>query len=196
MGGDKALLKWRGGTFLSVLIERSRPWFNSVFILGGRRTYQITGVSCYRDQVPDAGPLGGLLTAVMHEGRQDLAILPVDMPLVGREVLARLAMEELSRGSDALLFYDRHDTHPLCGIYRTRLQKPLDQYLQAGSRSVFGFVKKLSVTYTATGGHQLCNINTPQQYRELLASGPAGNAAGTDEYTDTRACRDKYTGNS
>jgi molybdenum cofactor guanylyltransferase len=88
MGQDKALLEWRGASLLS----HARALLRSAGVVEihvGGRPEEIDGLP---DSQPHAGPARAILDAArLLRGRYDrLLIIPVDMPLLGRDQLAPL----------------------------------------------------------------------------------------------------------
>tara|TARA_R110002072_G_scaffold92350_1_gene205633 strand:+ start:2511 stop:3077 length:567 start_codon:yes stop_codon:yes gene_type:complete len=88
MGRDKALLEWQGETLLS----RARALLRSAGVdrvyVGGR-TDQPDGLP---DNQPHAGPARAILDAasLLHGRCDHMLVIPVDMPLLGPELLTPL----------------------------------------------------------------------------------------------------------
>lgn len=87
MGRDKALLEWRGKTFMDHAIARFHDAGIASVVVSGVRP----GHAGIADVRLDTGPLAGLLAvAEAHPGAW-LVVVPVDMPLLPATWLSRLA---------------------------------------------------------------------------------------------------------
>ncbi|MDT8397741.1 MAG: molybdenum cofactor guanylyltransferase [Pseudomonadales bacterium] len=99
MGQNKALLKWRGQTLLDRALALLQGTGSDRIFLSG----QFDGYDCIADLVPNAGPLGGIystLALIRTEYVLDgslLLVVPVDMPLLSSNALARLLVNMQGR---------------------------------------------------------------------------------------------------
>lgn len=76
-------------------------------------------VAVLRDDVPDQGPLGGLVPALRAAGDAPCFVTSCDAPLLRPEV-PRLLFERLG-GADVAVAEAEGYTHPLCAVYRPRV---------------------------------------------------------------------------
>lgn len=166
MGRDKTQLKFRGKTFLELIAEKAEPLFENVILLGADRQSSATLM-----QIPDAfeevGPLGGILAALQHTKSETIAIVPADLPLISRETL-RLLKEAYPFDKKALVAKSTGRIQPLVGVYQTSLTPLLYDYLDSGKRSVMGFLDQFSFETFDVKNEEIHNINTPEQYNQLL----------------------------
>src|SRR5215469_13627088 len=86
-GSDKALVQVDGKPMLVRLCAMLRGVTSSVAIIGSGEKYGSFGVECVADQWPGEGPLGGIITALMHahtRNQRDAWCLVVgcDMPFL------------------------------------------------------------------------------------------------------------------
>jgi len=163
MGEDKALMEIDG---LSML-ERTTRILRSVgaerVIVSGTRPGGIP------DRWPQAGPVGGMASAVDEIPDADLLVVPVDMPRLDQAVLAPLLSERSQRAT-------RWAGHPL----------PMRLSLDAGTRDALaalmtltGRDRSVSALQTRIGTTTLplegldplllANCNTPDEWREANA---------------------------
>jgi len=99
MGRDKALLPWRGGTFLSAAIRALRPVTDLVLVVGGTNAGDIeTIVNAHAaflivNDDPSQGQFSSLqvgLQEVLNRGRDGAIITLVDRPAADVSTIALL----------------------------------------------------------------------------------------------------------
>lgn len=166
MGRDKSGLDFEGSTLLNRIIDRASLHFSSVTLLSNDK-YAHSSHRQIPDAFADAGPLGGLLAALLDSSEETIAIVPVDLPLISDKTLVRISTEPDTH-PDALVAGSSERIQPLLGIYRTRTAPLLDNYLKAGKRSVMGFLDLINHQTFEVGEHEITNINTPGQYQSML----------------------------
>lgn len=168
MGRDKALLMVEDEPLLNRQIRCASPYFSETILLNGPNRYDVN-LRSVPDAINDAGPLSGLLAALKDAGSSydQIAVIPVDLPSLSDETLARLATVSLSGGPDALLLTDGRSPQPLAGIYRTSVINPLQHFLDSGQRMVMKFLEQLQADHLTVPPEELTNINYPEDYRSL-----------------------------
>lgn len=188
LGRDKAFLDW-GGVPLYVAqlrklasLSPARLWLST----RGEQNFPevLGGVHRIRDERPDLGPLGGLLSALSASEADRLLVLAVDLPQMEPGYLAAL----LGRETGSVPRGDR-GWEPLAAVYpraamlalvreavaaeRLRLQDLLDL---AAAR---GLVE--AVPIAATEARLFANLNTPADL-EALERGSRDEAVLLDRY--------------
>lgn len=168
MGQDKALLEVNGQTLLDHWIERASPLFDEVVLLSGSARYS-TSNRQLRDELKDAGPLSGLLTAMKDEkGQSDyFAIVAVDIPNLKDSTLEVLS-KAIPDKSRAKIASCGDDKQPLTGIYHRKLADELTAYLNSDRRSVMGFIRETDPEYFDVSEEELLNINKPDAWHSFL----------------------------
>jgi molybdopterin-guanine dinucleotide biosynthesis protein A len=192
MGTDKALLRaWPGGPAMiemvaARLLEAGLP--PALLVTNTPERYAFLGLRMVPDDLPGAGPLGGILTALVHSPLPRVLVVACDMPLLNPDLLRYMA----SLPDDADAIVPRHagleDTaalrpEPLHAIYSRRCIEPIRRRLERrggkiplGSGSVVSLLGELNVKYVeedelrAHDPYLLSfrNINTPQEWAEYL----------------------------
>jgi molybdopterin-guanine dinucleotide biosynthesis protein A len=133
-----------------------------------------TGVPQLVDKYPDAGPLGGLATALAQTSCQRVLLLACDLPFLSSGFLRWLL--DRSPHSTAVVPEDTDASHlhPLCAVYDRGCQTALDQCLDSGRFRVHDFLARLDNKHIVpaskwqafdTGG-LLANINTEADLAE------------------------------
>jgi molybdopterin-guanine dinucleotide biosynthesis protein A len=90
MGRDKALLEVDGVTMLERMIELLRPHCREVLVIGDPARYAPTHARVVPDDLPDRGPLGGVVTALARARYVRLLVVACDMPGLSDRLLVRL----------------------------------------------------------------------------------------------------------
>jgi len=166
-GSPKADLEIEGRTFLERIVEMLLDGFDAVYVCGGDT--EVLGSTLIHDATPHAGPLGGIVSALDRAGDRPVFITAVDMPLLTMDTVKRLTSPTPVRGHARIARVDRRP-QPLCGTYGNELASLADSHLRYGDRSVMGFVAAIPhlELVDITDG-SLRNINTPEDYEQLLA---------------------------
>lgn len=92
MGRDKALLELHGRPLLARQIALARSLVPVEVLVSGRAGTDYSGFGCpvLHDRVPDAGPLGGIATALETARAPLVLVLAVDLPHLTAAVLKRV----------------------------------------------------------------------------------------------------------
>jgi molybdenum cofactor cytidylyltransferase len=178
MGTPKALLPYRGSTFLEHLIEVTRhPRVGVLRIVLGagaeviRDTLRLEEASVVINDEWEKGQLSSIQAAVRSlsaAGTEGMILCPVDHPLVSASLVARLIEEFDSSGKLVVLpTYQGRRGHPL--IFRASLY---DELLQAsptvGARqAVWAHQEEVLEVATEEEGIIL-NLNDPETLRKAL----------------------------
>lgn len=135
------------------------------------------------DLVPNAGPLGGLYTALTHHATHNAAaytlILACDMPFVSIDLLRHLVMR--AHGWDAAAPRTADGYHPLCAVYARSIAPLVRQRLAEGQLAMTGLLRALRVAEIGPDevarfdpdAIMLSNVNTPHDYRQACTRGHA-----------------------
>lgn len=168
MGKDKAMLEINGQSLLEYWIYRVSPIFDEVVLLSGSTRYDISARQL-PDELKDAGPLSGFLTAMKDEKDRNAyyAIVAVDIPNLKDSTLALLATATPEKSQLRIASCGK-ELQPLTGIYHRNLVKNLTRYLDSGRRSVSGFIWELDPEYFKVEEEELLNLNKPDAWNRFL----------------------------
>lgn len=172
-GEPKALVKWKGIPFLSYAVEALRPVTDNIVVISHlAELHEFPDIRVTED-IPTYqgnGPLAGILTGMETLEADWYIVLPCDTPLITNEIVERLV--QYAKG-EAVIPMVAGREQPLVAVYHRSVQEKLRQQLQEGKRSMHEFLALCSVTYVTE--HDLaihpsvfCNINTKQEYSQLL----------------------------
>lgn len=151
MGGrDKGLAPWRGKPLVEHVVERFAPQVGGLLISCNRnlQAYAAFADQVVEDQAPGhRGPLAGIQAAIPFCATEYLAVVPCDMPVLPRQLVARLLAGLNSGGHaprDAAFAVVGDTRHHLCLLLRRSSLETLDAYLNTGQRSVHGWLGELA----------------------------------------------------
>lgn len=105
------------GSLVSRVVALAEPLVDHAVLVGEHEAYRALPWTTLKDAVPDAGPLGGLVSLLEHAKGRDVIALACDMPYVDRALLGRLVHE----ASEAAILCPRRGGRwePLVARYRS-----------------------------------------------------------------------------
>ena len=166
-GGVAKGLETIGGVrIVDRVVAALREVTSSVMLVGASPAIAATLPSLHRvaDDVPGAGPLGGIIAALRGAGG-DALVVAWDMPFVDARHLRPL----LAAGGDAEVVAWEGDgrVEPLCALYRASAARELAAAFAAGERSPREALRRLRVHLVgraaSDGPSPFTNVNTPEQ---------------------------------
>lgn len=168
-GADKGALMVGGRTILARQLALLADVTSRVAIVtNAAARYQDLGVPVLVDDIADAGPLGGLATALAWSDAPYCLIVACDMPFLSAGFLRHLVAR--AQGSDAAVPRTSHGLQPLCAVYATALLPRVRARIAEGRRDVTGLVREVRAVELGpeelapfdAGRVLLSNVNTPQ----------------------------------
>ncbi|MDQ3225168.1 MAG: molybdenum cofactor guanylyltransferase [Chloroflexota bacterium] len=155
MGSDKALMSLVAGgpALLSLVLARLETVSNDVFIVANDYDrYDQFGYRVVADVHADAGPLGGIHSAVSKARQQHTLVVACDMPFLNRGLLQRMAEEprdydvlvpeipgESRQGRGEMVYQTLH------AIYGRTCQSVIEERIASGARQVMGLFEDVQV---------------------------------------------------
>lgn len=178
MGQDKALLSWRGETFLTAAIESLRPWTDLVIVVAGENAPALmprvdaTGAFLVVNPCPERGQFSSLqvgLQEVLSRGRDAAFITPVDRPPAKPETLACLHRTFLESTAWAVVpeCEGRHG-HPIA-IGREMIEKFLKAPATSVARDIEHENQDHIVYVKVDDPAVIANVDTPEEYQRLIS---------------------------
>lgn len=178
MGLDKAFLIYQGQTLLERSILTLQAAGLPVTIVTSRSTlnrsrFTELGPPVLLDEIAEAGPLGGIYTALSAATGKDNYILACDMPLMEAVFFSRLG--RFSQDFDLVVPADSEGRlHPLCGYYSTLCCAPLRRLLDQNKRRVDALLEAPHIRSLIVQAPQLgipdsffLNVNTLEDLQAL-----------------------------
>lgn len=168
MGSEKALLSYRGKTLLERAVHTLRQLRAPVRLVVNRnQKLSLPGCAVLVDEVDDAGPMGGLLTALRFSSSEINYLLACDLPLVPAQLFRIL--EKLAPRWDAVVPVDHSGRpHPLCAVYRPTCLPEVERCISTGDLRMDGLAASpsLRTRIVTPAEHRLAdnrflNVNRP-----------------------------------
>lgn len=161
-----------GKTFLKYIADKLTTLFDKVIILSDKiGELSFVGLPVYPDLIKNAGPLGGIYTALTKIDTKYAFVISCDMPLFPIEAANELINQACEY--EITIAADGGNTHPLFAIYPKSIASDLESYILKSGRKVLGFLsqsklrlKKVDLTKFQD---KLININSVSDYKKLLS---------------------------
>lgn len=178
-GADKALAELQGKSMLMRTVDLVATVCERVAIVAASKRLEGISVETILDRWPGEGPLGGILTALLH-AKGDFGantwslIVSCDMPFLTAEWLRFLAKRALVPDAEAVVPKSAHGWEPLCACWRASAAELILQEFEAGTRKVTDALNVLHVEVLDekdwkrfdTNGRLFWNMNTLADYEE------------------------------
>ena len=134
--------------------------------------YAGLGVRVIPDAIPDAGPLGGIYSALLDARHDRVLIVACDLPFVTVALLARLVEESrAATDADAVVPRSGRGLEPLCAIYTTRCAAAARDRIGEGRLQAAGLLDAVRTRILEPDalapydeGALFENVNTPHDY--------------------------------
>ncbi|PWA07728.1 molybdenum cofactor guanylyltransferase [Flavobacterium laiguense] len=171
MGTDKGSLHLNGKTFIKHICDALQPIVGSnILIVSANKEYDVLGFSRVEDIVENKGPVGGLYTALAASKTKINLVLSIDVPMVSTELLQWLI--ESHNETDMVTQTKSGDkTSPLIGVYDRSMRIVFGEHMagnQLKLRQVIEDVKHQTIEVPEKWSNQLQNINTQEEYQNLI----------------------------
>jgi molybdopterin-guanine dinucleotide biosynthesis protein A len=178
MGRDKALLEVDGAPLVRHVIEALRPVCVDVLVVTkAPLRYASLGVRIVADADPRRAALVGICTGLRAVLTPLAFVAACDLPHLATDAVAWMA--SLAPGYDAVVPWAAGRWHPLHSVYATSALPVLERRLAAGVFRLSEALAELRVrrieeaelAVLSPGLETLHNVNTPDDYRALVAHG-------------------------
>ena len=180
MGRDKAMLPFGPGSMLEYIAQQSAAVCGGGLWLvaaaqGPVRT--LPGAGVLRDRHPDRGPLEGIAVALQATvASPATVVVGCDAPFVHPRLISALVDRLLETDVDAVVIREGLRSHPLPGVYRSRVHAVAQAMLEEGQRSLQALLQRLKVDCVDENFVRqfdpdlrvLVNVNTPEDYEAAM----------------------------
>jgi molybdopterin-guanine dinucleotide biosynthesis protein A len=170
MGTNKALLHYRGKSFIQHAIEVMKPLVDRVIIVGDPENYPDLDLQIVQDIYRNAGPVAGIHAGLEFSETPFNIVLSCDVPLLNEQILKEL-IEGIDGNNDVVLIECKGQRHPLIAVYKTTCRHLFDDLLRSGEKrllSVLDLLKVKIVHLSNDKAHCVANINHPSTLKKLL----------------------------
>lgn len=171
MGRDKALIEIGGRPMLARVIERIRPLFEDLSVIGGDSgKYGSFGVPVHGDMRPGCGSLGGMYTALATAASPVVFCAACDMPFLSPDLVAFLLEVMGESECQAVLPDIGGEAEPLCAVYSRSILPVIERDLDTGVLRIKNTLSSLRVRTVEADEMRpydpelltFFNINTPE----------------------------------
>ena len=139
--------------------------------------YATLGVRVIPDAIREAGPLGGIYSALLDASHPRVLVVACDLPFVTAAILSRLVEEsEIAADADAIVPRSGRGLEPLCALYMTRCAAAARDRIARGSLQVGGLLDAVrtrilepEVLAPYDEGALFENVNTPHDHERARA---------------------------
>ena len=179
MGRDKAFIEIHGRPMLARVIERLRPLFEEMMIVGSEEaSYAGYGLPVHSDLRPGMWSLGGIHTALSRSAGPQVFCTACDMPFISTEVVAAL-LQRAGGGHDAVIPMVAGELEPLCAVYARKILPAIEKDLDASVRRIKTTLSSLDVAVVDAEDLRpydpelltFFNINTPEDLEKAREQG-------------------------
>ncbi len=181
MGRDKALLPWRGSTFLGRAIDVLGPLTEMVIVVGGKNAPHLqplvsaAGAYLVVNREPERGQFSSLrigLQEVLNRGRDAAIVTLIDRPAANAETVAQLKQRFLDRVGEGVWavvpHYGERNGHPLV-IGREMIHAFLSAPPSATAREVEHAHQQHMEYLPVDDPLVILNVDTPDDYKRITA---------------------------
>lgn len=169
-GQDKGLYPYQGRPLITHTLARFAPQVGPIWISANRNIDEYTrlGFPVVQDAGTESlGPLAGVLAGLQASTLPLTACVPCDTPHLPTDLVERLYKAIDAGNSDAAVAVSDGQTHALCSLVKTSLAENLAAYLEAGGRSVQGWLGGLRCARVVfdDAPDAFRNLNTPEDFQ-------------------------------
>jgi molybdopterin-guanine dinucleotide biosynthesis protein A len=158
-----------GETIISRILSVTADLFDEIIIVTNNpEEYKdLTFCTIVSDEIPGAGPLGGIHAAMKASSNDAVFVFAGDMPFLDSEIIIRLIETYALSDCEVLIPEIGDFIEPLHSVYDISLADNLEAYLRGQkSKAVRDFIKTLNVQYLQFEGSEknkraFTNINSP-----------------------------------
>ncbi|HEY8555384.1 MAG TPA: molybdenum cofactor guanylyltransferase MobA [Burkholderiales bacterium] len=175
MGGeDKGWVLVNGRPMVEHVIERLRPQVDAIIISANRNQarYAALGYPVVTDALTGyQGPLAGIAAALAVARTPLLVSVPCDSPLIGTDLVARLAEALARHDADIAYAHDGTRAHPVFLLLKRALAPSLHAFLEAGERKIDRWFERHRAVAADFSDcpEAFMNVNDPEEQRAVEA---------------------------
>jgi molybdopterin-guanine dinucleotide biosynthesis protein A len=175
-GCNKGALDLGGERLIDRQLARVRAIADAVLIVTNEtERYADLGVPVVVDDLPDAGPLGAVLTALLRAPTDQIVALACDMPFLTAAFVQHVAL--VGQEVDVAMPRSARGLEPLCASYRREAAEPMRRRVARGALALRDLLADVRVRIIEPDeiapfdpdGLLFFNINTPDDYARARA---------------------------
>jgi molybdenum cofactor guanylyltransferase len=168
MGVDKSLLAIKGRPLIAHLAAQLTPHFPEVLVgANDPSKFAFLGLPVIPDEVPDQGPLMGILSCLNAAREDRVLVVACDLPEVNLAFIGKLMV--LAEEADIVIPEGEGGRmEPLFALYRKRVAARAAGLLAQGHRRITDLLPGLEVARPAMPPGWYFNLNTPADFEAYL----------------------------
>lgn len=176
-GENKSLIKVGGIPIIQSAIDTLKECFEEIIIVTNYPDdYKLFAHSCriITDSVKNAGPLGGIFTALSRTSKEAVFFVACDMPFLHNALIGKQLRLFCRTECDAFVPRIGEFIEPLHAVYKKKLKKNIYDFLQGGGdHSIKNFLNGVKARYwdledTVFNRRIFTNVNTREELENLI----------------------------
>ena len=145
MGREKGLCTLYGKPLIEYGVELLLEVCDDVIVSANSNSYDYLGLPVVKDNVPGAGPAGGLSSAIHFSETDDNFILSCDMPFVSNGLIRFILSHK--NGHQAVVPVNNGFPEPLCAYYRKDTATVFDNSIKNGIYKIQKVLKNIDTAF-------------------------------------------------
>ena len=169
MGFDKASIVFNNATFLQRSIDLLNQFTPDILI--SSNACQSNEYVIVPDEIENIGPLGGLYSCLRKSKYSKVFVVPVDMPLLDKEIITYL-LDNADFSKSATIFQVLGRKHPLVGIYDVSLVSQIHSQIKKKDYKLLNLLQMSSCQVISGDrfAHKFVNVNSLDELSKLNES--------------------------
>lgn len=142
LGRDKAFIRVLGKSMIDRVLDAGRDIFDEIIIVSNspEKYKSYSQVAVVKDAINDAGPIGGLFTALKIANGEMLMVVSCDMPFLDKELTRKQVNVFINREKKLVIPQTEGFFEPMHVILSKEILNPLEKYLnKSGNRKLIDF---------------------------------------------------------
>ncbi len=169
MQWDKALLQAPEGTIVEFIIKQLEDHFDEVLIsISNREKFAFLKQTLIVDEIPGAGPMMGIKTALQATTNEKSFVIACDIPDIELPFL-QILIREAEHSDITLPISPGGRKEPLFAVYAKKVLPEMDKLLNEGVLSLLPLFERCNVGYVPMEENSwFKNLNTRKDYEDFL----------------------------
>lgn len=171
MGTNKALLEVGGKRMIEHIAGIVQQVCEHYFVVtNSSKINDFLDVPCYEDIIRNAGPLGGIHSALSHASTELCLIVACDLPFISVELLKYLC--ENAAGQNIFAIESSRGIEPLCAVYSKKCLQTIEYQILRKQLAVIDLYKHITAKIVhikeldgILDDALFINVNTPEEFQ-------------------------------
>jgi molybdopterin-guanine dinucleotide biosynthesis protein A len=179
MGEDKGLMSFRGKILAEYPAQVLSSLFPEIAIVTGNAYYKKLGYETVPDKILNAGPAGGILSALHHTAYRKNFIVACDMPFITRASVQFIL--DNSHNAEITIPVFNGKMQPMFGVYDSLCSAKWEELVESRIRKLETLVKHFELRLIEVDSYEFfnekifANMNTPENINEENRDNKIGN---------------------